>query len=195
MKRLGIVAVGFALVVGIVVGGIVDNPFPASANGACTDGVANAIWTAGNGHCYMRFDSPTTCCEAGRDCENRGGYLATLTSADENAFVWANVGVIQTWFGFTDAIIEGLWQWITGEVAAVGQDTVYTNWGPGEPSDTPGGEDGGTYRVSAEGAALRRPLTTSAPSASAAPPASALHAPVAPGSWPQPGYSDAASTS
>jgi len=146
MKRVAIVAVGLALVVGIVLGGI-SKSLGASAHTTCTSGAANAIWTEGNGHCYMRFDTFEHFYEARRDCENRGGYLATLTSAEEDAFVWANVGSdAQPWFGFSDAFIEGQWQWITGEVAVVDQDTVYTNWGPDEPNDGDGsGEDGATY--------------------------------------------------
>jgi hypothetical protein len=63
------------------------------------------------------------------------GYLATITSHDENMFILEHVvaGTNQTsildefWLGGRD--IGGQWTWITGEPF------VYTNWGTGEPNN------------------------------------------------------------
>ena len=63
------------------------------------------------------------------------GYLATITSAEENAFILGSVvaGTNQTsildefWLGGRD--IAGQWTWMTGEPF------MYTNWGTGEPNN------------------------------------------------------------
>jgi hypothetical protein len=90
-----------------------------------------------NGHWYQRFDNIMTWHEAKAHCENIGGHLATITSQDENDFVYANL-VIPTddyWLGGTDEVVEGDWRWITGET------WDYTNWALGQPDDAHGGQD------------------------------------------------------
>lgn len=111
----------------------------------CSGGTVAARWTSGNNHCYIRIDqADMSFYEARRACENLGGYLATITSPDEQDFVWTNVGASGRWIGFTDVRTEGTWEWITGEIAVMGQDSVYTNWNTGEPNDS-GGEDGAGF--------------------------------------------------
>jgi len=76
----------------------------------------------------------------------KGGYLATIASAEENAFVF-NLTVstpkawiyspqwaIGPWLGGNDAASEGNWQWVTGEPWG------YANWLAGQP-DNWGDED------------------------------------------------------
>ena len=79
------------------------------------------------------------------------GYLATITSAQENEFVINEVGVVTAWIGASDAAQEGTWQWVTGPEAGTifqtgnaptGSTQGYTNWQNGEPNDS-GGEDYG----------------------------------------------------
>merc|ERR1711998_410795 len=117
---------------------------------SCSRGDMNARWAAGNKHCYMFFGTEMTWFQAKRACENIGGYLATFTSEDEMTFVWGQFGSKFAanantwkgpWIGYSDAVEEGKWQWITGEVAVVGQDSVYSNWYEGEPDNCCGGED------------------------------------------------------
>ena len=75
------------------------------------------------------------------------GYLTTITSAEENAFVaerLLNAG----WMGASDSVSEGDWKWVVGPESGtsfwsggVGGSTVssrYANWGTGEPNDSSG---------------------------------------------------------
>lgn len=78
--------------------------------------------------------------------EEQGGYLATITSADEQNWIWSNLGgtaMLHSWLGGFQPPGSpepgGNWQWVTGEPWS------YTNWAPGEPNDypttDPNGED------------------------------------------------------
>lgn len=85
-----------------------------------------------NGHCYDRLPTAVYWLAAEAQCEALGGYLVTLTSQDENDFVYTNL--IHTapdsgWGGATDVAQEGTWAWITGEAWG------YTNWASGEPNN------------------------------------------------------------
>ena len=103
-------------------------------------------WTAaagGNNHFYYVFerDDFINWTDASLAAQSFGGYLATITSAEENAFVTALTqtpsGPLESWIGFTDALLEGDFQWVTGETVN------YSNWAVGEPNDDPrfAGED------------------------------------------------------
>jgi uncharacterized repeat protein (TIGR02543 family) len=67
------------------------------------------------------------------------GYLATITSADENAFIVSKLKETG-WIGFSDALTEGQWRWVTGpEAIAINQTPypfTYTNWNQGEPNNS-----------------------------------------------------------
>lgn len=73
-----------------------------------------------------------------------GGYMATITSADEQAFVEAKfLTAVQPWGAWLggyqpagSAEPAGNWQWVTGEAFG------YTNWHPsGEPSNANNNEN------------------------------------------------------
>jgi hypothetical protein len=75
------------------------------------------------------------------------GHLVTITSAEENSFVRANVPLVgRLWLGLSDRDIEGRWRWETGpEGAATGgdgraglrlTDTGYSAWDSGQPDDS-----------------------------------------------------------
>jgi hypothetical protein len=78
------------------------------------------------------------------------GYLTTITSAEENAFVAARL-LNAGWMGASDSVVEGVWRWVTGPEAGIqfwsgvsNGSTVggnYANWGTGEPNDHGAGED------------------------------------------------------
>jgi len=79
-----------------------------------------------------------------------GGYLATITSAAENTYVRGLAGTAQIWLGGSDTASEGVWRWVNGgtesgvqfwQGAAGGsvQNSLYANWGSGEPNNAGGG--------------------------------------------------------
>ena len=112
------------------------------------------------GHYYEFVRDPGICwtaaqvAAAARTYNGLPGYLATVTSAAENAVLTALVGPGNYWFGASDAAVEGEWRWVTGPEAGTqfwqgnasgsvipGQ---YVNWDGGEPNDfQPTGEDYG----------------------------------------------------
>lgn len=87
-----------------------------------------------NGHRYYVYnrDNITTWEEAKQYCESKGGYLATITSQEENAYVYSylrdNFDYESAYFGFTDEEEDGNWEWENNE------EVSYTNWHPGEPN-------------------------------------------------------------
>ncbi len=93
-----------------------------------------------NGHRYQRVDTDMTWKEAKAYCENQGGYLASVTTIEENAFI---SGLIATgsklfyWIGGTDEESEGIWKWVSGEP------WDYSEWSGGQP-DNSGGNEGYT---------------------------------------------------
>lgn len=83
-----------------------------------------------NGHSYQRIDSGMTWKEAVKYCENLGGHLATITSAEEQELVKNLVSggtKAQYWLGGTDEAEEGNWAWITGESWTFWADTITFN--------------------------------------------------------------------
>ena len=112
---------------------------------SCASGAVKWI----NGHCYEAVLYPgLSWYDAKAACEARGGHLATITSADENAFVFSLVSDNNA-FWILDVFGNGLgpwlggyqedgvqppdsgWKWVTGEPF------VYTNWEDGQPGDLP----------------------------------------------------------
>lgn len=88
-----------------------------------------------NGHWYQRIDTQRSWAEAKTYCENLDGYLATITSAEENDFIYFDIDIIdyETWLGGYQIIDQGdpsgNWAWVTGE------DWSYTNWDEYEPNN------------------------------------------------------------
>jgi hypothetical protein len=79
------------------------------------------------------------------------GYLVTITSADEDAFIYANVPQGNIWFALTDEAVEGQWRIDAGPEKGTliktsnGQlngniQGQYNNWAGGEPNNS-GNED------------------------------------------------------
>ena len=99
-------------------------------------------WSVNN-HWYEAIAFTGTWDQANTDVQSKTyngmqGHLATLTSADENNFVWSQFKTNKYWLGGyqTDNTAEpdGNWAWVTGETWS------YTNWVLGEPNDGHYGE-------------------------------------------------------
>ena len=91
------------------------------------------IFTAPDGtkHQYQIFKGVPTWRQAQVFCELLGGHLATLTSAEENDFVYhfmRDSGYLTAFFGLSDEARTGDWIWVTGEPFD------YVNWHKNEPS-------------------------------------------------------------
>jgi hypothetical protein len=109
----------------------------------------NAQAMAYGGHCYYRNTTPVSWPLAKSGCEalEAGGHLVTITSMEEQQFVWGLAGMMDAWIGATDGLMDNQGgngtpsTWITGE--DIGQ---FNGWASGEPNnyqkDCPGG--GGT---------------------------------------------------
>ena len=80
------------------------------------------------------------------------GYLVTITSADENAFIFANVPQQNVWFAATDEVVDGRWVIDAGPEKGTVMKTsngqlagniagVYNNWAGGEPNGSNHSED------------------------------------------------------
>lgn len=89
-----------------------------------------------NGHAYQRYDEGMTWTEAKAYCESLGGYLACITSAEEQAFVEkliADGTRNHYWIG---AYRDGNgFSWVSGEPFS------YTHWDIGDPNNYGGHED------------------------------------------------------
>jgi hypothetical protein len=121
---------------------------------AISAGAAPIQWTSGSGgndHWYDIIAAPNpqspdywTWSLAVADATARGGYLATLTSAGEDAFVFTNLANNPAYwfldgagneegprFGLSNPDIGHTydWTWVTGE------NYIYQNWAAGEPNN------------------------------------------------------------
>lgn len=126
------------------------------------------IGAGGNGHYYELIAVPggITWNNASVSATNRGGYLATITSSSENAFVhgvasqntnaWYISGST-TWYGPWLGGVQpagsvepaGGWRWVTEEPLA------YSNWASVQPNNSGGAED----RIQFVGATLATAAT------------------------------------
>ena len=101
------------------------------------------VTQGGNGHFYEVVSAPAgiTWGNANSVATSLGGYLATVTSAEENAFVFNLADQDATvWYSGYGPWLGGIqptgsiepgggWRWITGEPFA------YQNWSPGQPNN------------------------------------------------------------
>jgi hypothetical protein len=110
-----------------------------------------------NGHFYQPVTTGTTYTAARAASltttfKGQQGYLVTITSADEDAFISANVPQSNIWFAATDEVIEGRWVIDAGPEKGTVMKTqngqlagnvpgVYNNWASGEPNGVNGSEN------------------------------------------------------
>lgn len=100
---------------------------------------ANASVVRGGSEYDVVAAEGITWSDAKAAAEAKGWHLATVTSADEDAFVSSLLPASPAsrshyWLGASDAATEGSWQWVTGEAWS------YTHWWGGEPNNV-GAED------------------------------------------------------
>ena len=109
-----------------------------------------------NGHFYRPISTTATYTNARAASllttfKGQTGYLVTITSADEDAFIFANVPQGNIWFALTDEASEARWTIDAGPEKGTlikinnGQlngnfPNQYNNWASGEPNDS-GNED------------------------------------------------------
>ncbi|MFN7677264.1 MAG: lectin-like protein, partial [Cyanobacteriota bacterium] len=110
------------------------------------NGYEDAVFNPLNGHWYrylpgaMTWDQARTAAAASRFLD-RQGYVVTITSAQEQAFLRSMFGsYFSAWIGASDAAEEGTWRWVDGPEAGhvffvQGQDPQpgYSNWAEGQP--------------------------------------------------------------
>lgn len=96
-----------------------------------------------NGHAYTFVSSPMVWREAEANAVGMGGHLVSIVNQAEQDFVVANFVPMaiaagnpygRFWLGLTDEASEGNFVWTSGEPL------TYTNWLPGEPSNSRGRE-------------------------------------------------------
>lgn len=88
-----------------------------------------------NGHSYYLSNSGLNGAPAHAAAEAQCGYLASITSEEENTFVFNNTaGAWWVLIGLSDVAVEGTFVWHSGEPLS------YTNWHPSEPNNA-GNED------------------------------------------------------
>ncbi len=115
--------------------------------GAATTVNAVPVYFAGNGHYYEYINdqsidwSTALTAASGLSYLGYQGYLATITSQEENDFLYDLVQPYRNpghpyydnaWIGGSDEGDEGNWVWRTGPEA--GQAFSYANWGTFEPN-------------------------------------------------------------
>ena len=105
-----------------------------------------------NGHFYRPISTGATYTNARAASllttfKGQTGYLVTITSADEDAFIFANVPQSSIWFALTDEVSEARWTIDAGPEKGTlikinnGQlngniPGQYNNWAPGEPNNS-----------------------------------------------------------
>jgi hypothetical protein len=110
-----------------------------------------------NGHFYRPITTGATYTSARATSltttfKGQTGYLVTITSADEDAFIQANVPATNIWFAATDEVIDGRWVIDAGPEKGTVMKTsngplagniagVYNNWANGEPNGSNHSED------------------------------------------------------
>lgn len=110
--------------------GLVNNSsswkFVLTRNNASYQAVSDSVF---NNHKYEVFDESLTWHEAKARCEEMGGHLVTITSAEEQAFIESLIDgkeKKQYWLGANKE--SGSFEWVTGESFS------YTNWDGIEPN-------------------------------------------------------------
>lgn len=137
--------------------------------------LGSAIVSEDTGHFYEYISGSYTWTEAETAAGSRTlygleGYLATITSLEENTFIQTKLGS-DAWIGATDQAVEGEWRWVTGPeglensgqgrligTATTSNNTVtsyvastYDKWNDNEPNDYFSNEDFAEIYIGTDG--------------------------------------------
>lgn len=85
-----------------------------------------------NGHSYLLIEGEMTWTQARDYSASVGGYLACITSPEEQEFIFTLIkeGTREFyWIGATDEAEEGVWTWVSGEPF------TYSNWASRQPDN------------------------------------------------------------
>jgi len=114
------------------------------------------FYNPSNGHFYRPISTGANFANAitlstQQTFKGQTGYLVTITSADEDNFIFNNVPQSNIWFAADDRTTEGRWVISAGPElgtllrigngGGINQQGVYNNWASGEPNDWGGNED------------------------------------------------------
>jgi len=88
-----------------------------------------------NGHQYYCSEGQATWQKAKEVCENRGGYLAIINDADENAYLASQLVTSAAFIGLSDRTSEGNFKWVDGS------GVTYANWYENQPNNYQGYQD------------------------------------------------------
>ena len=106
-----------------------------------------------NGHFYRPISTGVFYSQAKINAANttfkgQTGYLVTITSSDEDLFIFNNVPQTNIWFALSDSLTEGTWRIDDGpekgtivRIGTTNQQGQYNNWAGGEPNNYAGNED------------------------------------------------------
>lgn len=125
---------------------------PGSAGGpptfVCSTDVPDGFTVGPNGHFYRFVAAPgisqsaAAAAAASFTFDGLTGYLATITSASEQAAVYAVIGNRSAWVDGNDTAVEGVWRWSSGPEAGqqyasggAGVSGSYVNWAGGQPDN------------------------------------------------------------
>jgi hypothetical protein len=94
----------------------------------CGEGVAAVVDQSGS-RCYMRFSAQLGWMEAQAACQQLSppAQLAAVTGAEEAELVNYAAGVGAVWLGGSDAALESVFRWVTGEPL------TFAAWAAGQP--------------------------------------------------------------
>ena len=134
----------------IINGGLGDDILYASAAMDSPDNIQdildanpNLFYSADTGNFYQYITTTSNWSTANSNAQSStlegfNGYLATITSAQEQAFI---EGIVDgyAWIGGGDTNTEGTFEWLDGPES--GQAVSYTNWYSGSPTSNSGTND------------------------------------------------------
>ncbi|XP_063406021.1 perlucin-like protein [Mytilus trossulus] len=73
-------------------------------------------WVTFSGHCYWFVYRNVTWNIAKKNCQQKGGYLATVDSVAENSWLISKLQA-EVWIGLNDIETEGQWRWTSDNTA------------------------------------------------------------------------------